>query len=372
MTNSDVFSVKPSKISSEDYNIIKNLQDVIKILLKYDFKTLKLTELEQLATELNAYKKFPFMKKMNDIIETIRKEHRKNLNQKQNFSENYNKFKLQFKDLINNVSNKNVDSIRNLSQKMLPLVNDILTSYEQAENIVSRNIRNPFYFENMLIFGDPNAILKEFNYNDMENFANLDLVKFRYSYLKFPDPLKLDWLLYYVKKLKSSPETVELTKGEFLRYQKFLYSDNEDFNTLIKMVEDSMYSNNKENLETILSLLKKFPDLYKQNEVSKNTIEYVFRGIPDSEKNVKDILKEDLKKNCISTSTSRHSAQNFALQIGHLESEESRRNEVGYLVTYHVDYNSIILDLNIFGSIFNEFEVLIDPKKSTVYDVEIV
>jgi len=217
MANNDVFSVKPNKISDKDYTIIKNLQDVIKILLKYDFKTLKLTELEQLATELNVYKKFPFMKKMNNIIETIRKEHRKNLNQKQNFSENYSKFKLHFKDLINSINTKNVDDIKKLSQKMLPLVNDILTSYEHPESIISRNIKNPFYFENMFIFGDPNAILKEFNYNDMENFVNLDLTKFRYSYLKFPDPSKLDWLLYYVKKLKSSPETVELTKGEFLR-----------------------------------------------------------------------------------------------------------------------------------------------------------
>ena len=91
-------------------------------------------------------------------------------------------------------------------------------------------------------------------------------------------------------------------------------------------------------------------------------------GEYSTKKRIDFILKQEKKNKWVSTSKYDDSAKNFAMQKGHLMG--GRNNEWGLLLTYKVNPNSILLDTEIFGSIFGEAEVLIDTSKAKLVDYE--
>jgi hypothetical protein len=218
------------------------------------------------------------------------------------------------------------------------------------------------YIENPLIFRS-NNFLRQFEKEDISFVANRDLDKYKYSYLNFNELSMNDfqYLAYYIMKLSDKPETTIIKGTEAEKSFKMAYSG-KDFDTLLELVEDYLSDNKKEHIPEILRLIDKFPNIKEANENSKKMITTVYRGYPTDESEPLDDI--------IATSKSKNVARRFAMQIGHFESEDNRRSDIGTIEEYSVTPDAIVLDTTIFGGIYGEEEVIIDFTKANKVNVE--
>lgn len=239
---------------------------------------------------------------------------------------------------------------------------------------------NPMYIENPLIF-QTNNFLETFEKSQMEEVINKDLNEFKYSYLRLPPSKHSDFqfVAYFILKLRNNQEPVVLKNSELKKYFDMAYSS-DDYKALVTNVKNYLSSNDKSKIPVILQQLKKFPEIDKANQAALAKVHSVFRGIPlDSEDEetgepsrltVKQVIQRDAAQPYLATAKSFYSAKNFALQIGHLESDSARRSEAGVVIEYSLGEGAALLDTMIFGGIFGEGEVIIDPSKAQVVSKE--
>lgn len=238
---------------------------------------------------------------------------------------------------------------------------------------------NPMYIENPLIFQSSN-FLETFEKAEMEEVINKDLDEYKYSYLRLPPSKHSDFqfVAYFILELKKDQEPVVLKNRDLRKYFDMAYSS-DDYKKLVTDVKEYLSYNNKEKIPLILQQLKKFPEIEKANQAALAKVSSVFRGIPlDGEDedgpgiSVEQAIQRDAQQPYLATAKSFYAAKNFALQKGHLESDDARRSDNGVVLEYALGEGAGILDTMIFGGIFGEGEIVIDPSKAQVVSDEYV
>ena len=230
----------------------------------------------------------------------------------------------------------------------------------------------PWYKENPLFFGSV-GLLHKFEKDDQLEILKTDLHKPLWTYLSIPESQSHDYefLVWWIMKLQTTNQPVEISKKDFINYAEYAH-DGKIFSEFKKLLKNYLYDNKKESIAKIISMLSQLPDIKQMNDERKNTITTVYRGIATDGMSNKEIVDKEKENQYVATSVYKRVAKRFALQIGHLESEESRRSEEGAILTYSVDADSILFDTSILGSVYGEEEVIIDTSKAKLIDIESV
>jgi hypothetical protein len=152
---------------------------------------------------------------------------------------------------------------------MVPRVNNLLNSmkgqFVKPDDYIKEK-KNPFYIENPLFFSR-NGLLNQFEDDDMDHLISLDLNKFCYSYLPIPDRKRDDfeYLVYWMDKLQTSMNPVELTVHEFNFYSKFKF-DSYQYDEVLQLADKYLSSNNKQALTELLTKMKEIPELWQKTK----------------------------------------------------------------------------------------------------------
>lgn len=99
-------------------------------------------------------------------------------------------------------------------------------------------------------------------------------------------------------------------------------------------------------------------------------INKVYRGINgDDVERLEDIRVTEKDIKYVSTSPNENIALRFAQGRGHLD--DMSRNRRGYILEYDIsDRDCVILNTSLFGTAFNESDILIDASKAKLIDIQ--
>ena len=368
--SSDYKVVQVQEITSAQKKALTKLQGMFKVIHGFFSERSKSRAgYIILKTELLPYLKLPFTKPIVNVIKSMDKDLGTIFSARKDLDKNLKSFNSKVDKFINLLKNGDIDVFIKMSKQMAPLNQAISSARTSTESTVSQ-IRNPFGKESNWLM-QSTSLLKNFDLADMKNLIDKDLSKFKYSYLNFPSKHMNDfeYLVIFAQKLRDSKEEVGIDQQEFNEFTDFLYQAKGDWKDLKKLVDKYLHGNDKKLIPRIVKELDNFPELKLANEKQKKRLKTVYRGVGgDGEyatpKDIKSILAQEKKNKFVATSKSNDSAKNFAQHKGHLIG--GRNNNWGLLITYKVNPASIILDTEIFGSIFGESEVLIDTSKAKV------
>jgi predicted house-cleaning noncanonical NTP pyrophosphatase (MazG superfamily) len=373
MILNESFTVTAQEISADTRQVLEIFQEALAIIYKFyhsersrdkrgslptveDFKKLK--------REMIRFHNYPFMKPVINQLAEIQRDIIDFIQAQRQVSRTKRSQSLpSTQSVIDIWKQGNVRAAINSTQAF----SGIVAAATRVAQDPLQSRRNPFYIENPLIFRTSN-FLRQFERSDILTVINRDFSVYKYSYLPLNEISKNDfqYIAYFILKLEQEPVQKELSGSALSKYFDMAFQD-EEYKRLVKLIEEYLSDNRRENIPEILELIDKFPEIKQANENAKTEIEYVYRGYPDDP----DYYREDLP-DILATSKFPSVARNFALQIGHLESEENRRSEVGVIDTYRVTPESIILDTTIFGGIFGEGEVIINPNLAVLEDSQTI
>lgn len=268
----------------------------------------------------------------------------------------------------------NIDAII----KMTPQVKSYTNAILNAKKDISKEIRNPVYNENPLIFGSNNFV-QVFERPEMQELLAKDLNEYKYTYMNMVEQKASDfqYLVYWIQKLQNTDEPIDLRGVAFEKFLHYQY-DTPAFEELLTNVK-AYLDGSKGNLKIILDKMQGFPTIMAANERAKNSITTVYRGLgfrngeygdEEDERYVDEveIISRERDNIYVATSTSIHAATNFLHMKGHLMG--GRTSDYGYMLTYEVGPESILFDTNIFGGKFDEDEVVIDTRKAKLVNIE--
>ena len=374
MILTESLQVSSYKISEETKSILRIFQEALASV--YDFYHSSIygdkrgeisssQEFKQLKVKMRRYHNYPFMKPLFDQIDQLQKEMIENTQARREAKKSKHELTTNLEYAISVWNSRNVTSAISAGKRLSGLVR---TNHKAGHNPL-KNKRNPFYIENPLFFGS-NNFLTQFEQSDMRLVIGKDLDVYEYSELPLNELSKNDfqYLAYFIMELKKDPSESELSGTKLRKYFDMAYGGYE-YKELIKHVKRYLSDNDKSRIPIILEMIERFPEIKQANENSKIEIsnDGLYRGFPDDP----DFYREELPK-FMATSKSRHVAERFAMQIGHLESEENRRSDTGIIQIIHAPVESIILDTTIFGGIFGEQEVIVRGDKIVIRDEETI
>jgi len=369
-------TVKVKPISNPQRKLLTNFQNYLEILYKYfSNKDYDKVNYKNFKKELEPYKEFPFSEDIFYEIKAIDKEIR-NINKSRKQVKTVTKgFNSKLKGLTNSLFKGNVKSFIAKAEQM-DSINQSIIKASQSRTAVVKHIRNPL--ERITnILSHPTGVLKDFSLEDMKDVYSVDLNKFKYSYLNFPKNKLNDfeYLVIFIQRLRNKKNATRISYEAFEEYSDFLYQKKENWGKLKEKVKKFLYDNDKKLIITILKELDEFPELKATNEKLKKEIKEVYRGVPGkgsspNKKNIDEILDTDKKSKYTSTSKWYGSAENFAKQKGHLFGP--RNSKWGLVIIYKVTPSNIILDTEIFGSVFEESEVIVNTSKAKVKEYNVV
>lgn len=361
MILNESYTVTAFEISDDIKEILEIFQEALSIIYKYYHSTtgdkrgklVSIDEFKKLKREIRRFHNYPFMKPVMDHLNQLQQEIINHIQSKRTFRkvQKYNTLP-STQSIIDIWKTGNITASIQASSKYHSLVNAAgIKSSDPLQNKV-----NPFYIENPLFFGS-NNLLTKFEKSEILEVISKDFNQYKYSYMPLNELSKnnFQYIAYFILNLQTSPVKKQLSGQELSKYFDMTFVDNE-YKKLISIVREYLRNNKKSNIPIILRMIEKFPEIYTANENAKNSITVVYRGYPDDPDHYK---LEDPE--FFATSKYRHVAKRFALQIGHLESEDKRRSEIGIIDTFKVNPDSILLDTTIFGGIFGEGEVIIYP-----------
>jgi hypothetical protein len=231
---------------------------------------------------------------------------------------------------------------------------------------------NPFKLTTSIFF-DQKSLIKNFDKNDVAAFIDLDLTNTLYTYLNFPTRslLSFDRLVYFIRELSATDKPKAIPYDMIKIYSSFINDDNEDYAKLQHKVHAYLFDNDRKQIPVIMEEIKKYPELVAANEASKDDISIVYRGVGFWEEDLpirkSDVIKHDKNEQYVAASESKYTATLFAKMMGHMDTQ--RRSKIGYVLTYEVSPNSIVLDTGIFGSAYGEDEILIDVTKAQLKEI---
>jgi hypothetical protein len=344
-----LYSISSGNINENNFNSIKNEISKYK---KYKFITPILTQISQISSSL---KKGSSTNIDNLILKVIKTKN----------------------EIEKNIISLNFNSIKNLSTE--EDYNKISNYFKSGDDIISSKLKINILkssFSDLFSGGKKKGFLSSFDkddWNSLNKHTFINNITY-FSYLSPPtNASTFDYIVYYITKIKTDKNSIELEKDEFIDYINSLYNNNKKYLKFKSLVDDYLFSNKKNLILKILNFLDEFPIIKKENEKRKKLIKTVYRGISFEERDElynKLLDKKQVDFEFAATSMDKNSALNFAFKRGHLDSLTYRGNNFGLLITYEVNKNSILIDFSVLGGVFGEDEVLINTKKSKIKRVE--
>lgn len=361
--------VKPRPITKDERHLAIAFQEALKLLV--DFSKIKyptLNEYQSFRSNIIKYSNLPFFEKIKNRISQIDK-------------------KLSSIELAKSIDPSNMFLMIQKSEQALRAGNyEAFLQYAKNLNVDAQENRwfNPtniigkwkyhaWHKQNPLFFGTT-GIIEQFDVEEQEKILNFNLKQPLWTYITIPDSKLHDYeyIIWWILHLRTSPKNVNIDDEEFKIYAEFAFAGPK-FEQLKILISQYLQSNSKQLLPEILNLIMDIPEIAKMNAKKRKETTTVYRGIPINEKiSNKDIIAQDYKQHYIATSKRYNVAKNFAMKIGHLESEEARRSEHGVIITYSVNPTSILFDTSILGGIYNESEIIINSHKAKVSDINYV
>jgi hypothetical protein len=324
--------------------------------------------------KIKPYEKYGYTKPLKYMIDRIEKAlgHEDNYDK---LKEEQDKFMSEHSKIIELIKSGNIDKALEINKDRINYVDDHIEMQKGVDYYV-KDMRNPYY-KKWSIFSRSGELISDFEKKHIDQLSEVkEKLNDKWTYLDFPKGKVHDfqYMLYFINELKD--EGYSHRVKDIKNYLKFKYSDNKDFDKLIDIVENYLYNNNKKLIPEIMELVNKLEDVRKMNDKSKKNIKKVYRGLGfrEEELEVKRskledyILEQEKRNKYVATSKGEYSAKNFAYMKGHLSSD--RISDIGYILEYEVSPDSILLDTEIFGSIFGESEVLIDVTKAKLKNIK--
>jgi hypothetical protein len=368
--STEMASVTPRKLNRVEIRFVTMFQDMLRIVKNIP-KEVTLKQLYKYKEQLDKYRKFPFSEPIINIVDAqIQFGEEILLARGSLTSEYYNNALEKFDDVVDRFMSGDYDGVLSHTD-FVSGFNNTISKSSRDENKLS--FSNPLLKStNIFNMGQGDRLITDFDFGDMDSIINKDISKFCYTIMNLPKTRldEPDFLIYFIQELKDNAKPVRIKTGDMRKQSKLNDADTPEYDELVKMVDAYLHSNNKEIIPQILTLIKKMDSLYKANERSKKKIKTVYRGIK-GKYDKEDLAAMDRKQGFVATTLSYGVAKRFATNRGWIMRNPDAEVE-GRILVYNVDYNSIILDTQIFGSAFQEAEVIIDAKKAKLVEVEYV
>lgn len=238
---------------------------------------------------------------------------------------------------------KKYDTILQNAPAFIESVNSLKNANTQVLSHASNPLRIQFS-----PFGK-NMLLDKFGQEEFEKFLKIDIEKNQYSTIPWKDAFLNDYvyMIYFIMNLQSSKVIQDF---EAYTYTNLLYYGDPDFSHLKRLVDEYLHANRKKLLVEILERMKKFPELVRLNNQTRNSVSKVYRGIAG------DFEPEE---GLVATTTSKYVAKEFAYGRGNVRTD-------GEVVTYEVEPKDIVLDTRIFGGAYGESEIIINATTASL------
>ena len=337
-------------------------------------KSLTVEDVEDFVDKLSTFEHFGFVEVIVAKIKKILRTHGSMMDSRQHVKSNIHKIKQHNASLKDAFLKKQFDVAAHHGNELKNII-DTADQHIDAAKETSYIIGSQFHNEPS-IFGTT-LLLDSLTSEDYQQIEKIDTSKPLYTALDFPfKKLEDDWhyVVYFLKKLQTEDKPIKFTSTyDFRQFAKVANAGDENFKKLHKLIDTYLHNNDTKLIPQIVDLIEKVPTIKAANDKRKTQIKVVYRGLGfGDEQNVSDasIKKEELKRRFVATSESRHAAKNFALQKGHLESEDDRRSETGYILKYEVSPDAILFDTKIIETVYNESEILIDATKAKLIDMD--
>jgi len=331
---------------------------------------------KELIRSLKKFKRFTFMdhaiKELEDCISAFGKMGQA----RENMVKHRTKMNKHSDDILAAMLAGDLDKVHDVSTALGALL-DQIDAHVDVNEKAKRQMKQTFTRENMGFFsGGSTDIIDIIDGNMYKKIIELDFTSDIFTYTNFPVNKmaeNLKYLIAFMLNLSTTdkPKRID-SNDEFRKYLMLSKAGSDSYKTLMDLVQNYLQSNNKTLIPKIMSYIEDHPEIRDANNKAKKKIKTVYRGVPaDKDERTISSAKAvllDKKEKVVATSPSKHAAMNFALQKGHLDSV--RRSELGYLIEYEVDFNSIVLVTYILGTAYNEKEILIDASKAKVVQIE--
>jgi len=370
-------------ISSTEIAYLNNFIDIMK----------RIYELTK-SSDLNDYNQFlifiqknvqayPFLNKVKNIISDIKRKVANSKTASSNLDKNAEiimNYQRQLDSFFDNLKNNNLSQL-NSAYVIAQKINQVFSKAKIGMRYTdfgeySKSIKDIFQMSSManafFSGGKISQYIDGFDKKDWENLINLKIKSGKTNLSQLKKSSDYTYYIYFINSLDK-----EIEDSEIERQIKFNFEDDPQYKNLDKLVNDYQHSNNKKLIPEILKEMNKFPQLIKYHEKLKKQHTELYRGIPVNvdengvkEYSIEQIKKKEKSQQFIATSNSDYSAKNFAKSKGHLESVGRTS---GYLLTYNVtNPKAVVLDFKIFGSLFYENEILINPKYAVLTNYEYI
>lgn len=373
LKESNEFQPKLRSITSAEKDYLTKFVELVEMTFAFSKEKKHSQEhIDKFLQNAKPYLKYAFSENIGKYVDYMENHNAKKKSLKAD-EKGFSNFLTQHEQIVKALKNNNTDEALKLNKKRRSFVeaHDIINN--DISNVSKNKFYNPYKFESNFMFNNKDAFTSNFSENDIPKLREILNSKelFTTSSRDLTDVDTADTLIWTIlHKIKRSKEGKY--EGDIRDFVKFNYEKDPNFKKIMLLANAMLYDNKKENIDEILTLLKTLPLLEAANKKLAKEIKQVYRGVSvmsdDRALTKKEVIEHDKKQKFVSTSSSTRSASNFALGKGHLDAQ--RRSKYGYLVTYNVDEKSIILCMEIFGSVYGEREILIDAKKATIEKIE--
>lgn len=343
-------------------------------LLQAGKGSFNLQHVKEFRAVLGQYgKSFKFAQRMMDDIDGALASHDKMLKSNEHLKQHMPDIKRHSNNLKAAFLSGDKKAMRQHRDELEKRMADVDHHVDAAGNV--QRILSRTFSESPSIFGTT-RLLKHIGDAEYRQVKALDFSKQLFTTNDFPHGKSdvFDFVLHFLLQLNDSPKPRRVTDaGDFRTGNKVRYANDGKFEKLMKLTERYLHSNEKELIPEIKALIDSIPEIKRANDKAKLKIKTVYRGIglsADDSTSQVAIERHERKQRYVATSDSQYAARNFALQKGHMESDENRRSEVGVIITYSVTPEAILFDTRVVDTAYNESEILIDATKATIENIE--
>lgn len=358
------------KLNAYEKYMISKFIDFLSIIKKYTSKTAKkdTENFFKFKSELEPYFKYDFSKK----IETYLKKGSKSIEfqnkNKDNVQKDLPKFMQEHEKIIDLIESGDINGAIELNKGRYEFVEAYKEISKGNDYYAEQNMRNPYLKQVSIFSVGQNKLIENFSEEDIDQMSeNKNKYLNSWTYLNLPKTQldDYDYLVYFIRNLSDEYSIKKISSTKDIKnYIDYYYADNPIYQELKKIVYDYLHNNNKSLIPKIMEDIEKLPLIKKANEKAKKTINKLYRGIgwyeDDGTPNGNEVWETEKESKYVATSRSERAAKNFEYMKGHLDRD--RRSDVGVMITYSPKPKDIILDTEIFGSIFGETEVILNTQ----------
>jgi hypothetical protein len=376
--STEVSTMTMRPLSKVEAHMAERFQELC-IAIHDALKTKHNITIEQANTLLEALKRFPEFSSLLSYpihhIEQVLAAHGKMLSAAQNLKLSAPNIKAHAADLEAAFLSGDLDKADTYASHLKSALADLdhhVNAPERISSLLSNIFTNkPSIFATVGLLtylgDDEYDAVRKLNF-DEQLYTSVD---FPLRKLKSNSISDMHYLMYFMLQLKNDAKPVRIKDdSDFRQHVRVKHANDGKLEELLELTDRYLHGNDKSLIPRIVKLINSTPAIKQANDRAKRKIKTVYRGLGvDSEVDKKTAVKRDRKTRYVATSPSRFAARNFALQKGHLEHDDMRRSEVGYIIEYAVTPEAILFDTRVIDTTFNESEILIDAAKATVVKV---